>query len=132
VVVAYVLAALLVAYVARLLLARRQRNAFCEGDCLTLALRMRPNAKGTGWRHGFARLGDDAAAWRGEHKLGTGADLLIDRRSLIVRDHHPVKKGETMLSDRCELVTTHYQGEPVELGVLREDADRFLAWVSGA
>jgi hypothetical protein len=131
VIVALVVAAVVVAYAARLLLAKRARERFCHGDCVTLALRLKPNSKGTGWRHGFAVLGDDTALWRAEHKLGAGADLTLDRLSLIVREHRLVVKGETMLSDRCEIVFAHYQGEPVELGVPLDEAPRLLSWVQG-
>jgi len=126
-----ILAALVVLYVARVLLARRARAAFCTSDCLTLALRLKPGGRGLGWRHGFARLTADGIEWRSEHKLGAGADLAIDRNGLVIREHRPVVKGEAMLSDRCDLVLALYKGDPIELGVLRDDTDRFLAWATG-
>jgi hypothetical protein len=125
------LAAVVVAYVARLVLARNARRGFCGADgCLTVAVRMKPTNKPTGWKHGFARLAGERIEWRGEHRIGAGADMTFDPASLVVREHRPVRKGETALSDLCELVSARYQGEPVELGVLRTELDRFLSWVS--
>lgn len=124
------LAAVLVAYGTRLWLARRTRAAFCAGDCLTLAVRLKSGGRGFGWRHGFARLTPDAALWRSEKRIAGGADLSFERGSLVVREHRPVAKGQTMLSDRCDLVTALYKGDPIELGVLRDDLDRFLAWLA--
>ena len=130
-IVGLVLLALVVGFLGRVLLARRARKAFCDGDCVTFAFRMNPNTRGTGWKHGYARLTPDAVEWRHERKLTAGADRTFDRLGLIVREHRPVVKGETMLSERCELIFAHYQGEPIELGVLAEDTDRFLGWLNG-
>jgi hypothetical protein len=131
VIVGVVLVAAVVAYVGRALLARRARHAFCEGDCVTLALRLKPGGRGLGWRHGYARLSPDLAYWRAEHKIRPGADLTLDRASIVVREHRPVRKGEAMVSEHCELVFARYQDEQIELAVLREDLDRLLSWLEG-
>jgi hypothetical protein len=131
VLVLLVLAALVAAWFARWLLARRARARFCPPDeCLTLALRLRPRGR-LGWRHGFARLTGDAIEWRAEHKLGDGADLRIERAGLVLREHRPVARGEAMLSELCELVFGLYKGEEIQLGVLRTDLERFLDWAAG-
>jgi hypothetical protein len=124
------LAVVAVGYVVRVVLTRRARRDFCGDDgCLTIAVRMKPTNKATGWKHGYARLAGERIEWRGEHKLGAGADMTFDPASLVVREHRPVRKGETLLSDLCELVSARYQGEPVELGVLRTELDTFLGWL---
>lgn len=122
---------LVVAYVVRLLLARRARRGFCADGCVTMAVRLKPTSRPTGWKHGFARLEGDVVEWRAEHKLGAGASMTFDRNSLLVREHHQVRKGETMLSELTEYVAARYRGEDIELGVLRTDLDTFLAWPRG-
>ena len=125
-----VLAALVAAYVVRLVLARRGKAAFCAGaDCVTLALRLTPKPRGTGWKHGFARRSGSIVEWRAEYKLGPGADLSLDLDGLRLDDHRPVRKGETMLSDRCELIFATYRGESIQLGVPRTELDTFLGWL---
>jgi hypothetical protein len=96
-----------------------------------MAVRMNPKRRGVGWKHGFARANGDVIEWRAEHKIGQGADMTFDRRSLRVREHRPVVKGETMLSDLCELVFARYQDEEIEIGVPRTELDRFLEWPRG-
>ena len=128
-----VVAALVVAYLTRIVLARRARAAFCtDGGCVTLAIRLKPGKRGVGWRHGFARRNGTVVEWRAEHKLGNGADLSFDLNNLHVNEHRPVVKGETMLSDLCELVFALYQGERIELGVPRNELDTFLGWFGSA
>ncbi len=126
-----VIAAAVLAYAARVVLARRAHHGFCDGDCLTLALRLKPSQRGMGWRHGYARLDADTAYWRAEHRVRPGADLTLDRLSIIVREHRPVVKGEAAVSDRCDIVFARYQGEPIELAVVREELDRLLGWIEG-
>lgn len=127
-----VVAAVVVAYVARAVLARRARQAFCTGEFVTLAVRLNPGKRGFGWKHGFARRHGAKIEWRGEHKLGSGADMSFDVNNLHVNEHRPVRKGETMLSDLCELVFALYGGERIELGVPRTELDTFLSWVEPA
>jgi hypothetical protein len=131
VIVLAVLAAGVVAYVVRLLLARRARASFCEGGCVTMAVRLKPTARAVGWKHGYARLAGDIIEWRAEHKIGDGPTMTFNRYSLAVREHHPVRKGEAMLSELTELVDARYQGEDVQLGVLQTDLDTFLGWAVG-
>jgi hypothetical protein len=124
-----VLATLVVAWVVRFALARRSLKDFATGDDrLTLAIRQKVTPRGTGWRHGFARLNGDLVEWRAEHKIGAGADLTLDR-GLVVREHRPVRKGEAMLSDQCELVSGLYKGEEIQLAVLRTELDKLFAWL---
>jgi hypothetical protein len=124
-----VLAALAVAWVVRFVLARRALASFAPQDeRLTLAIRQKVTPRGTGWRHGFARLAGDVIEWRAEHKVGPGADLTLDR-GLVVKEHRPVRRGEAMLSDQCELVSGLYKGEEIQLAVLRDDLDRLLGWI---
>ena len=126
-----VIAAIVVAYAGRIVLARRARASFCgDGECVTLALRLKPTSRATGWRHGFARRDGNSIQWRAEHKLGAGADLSLDLNNLQVTEHRPVVKGETMLSDACEYVFALYQGERIELGVPEPELATFLGWVS--
>jgi hypothetical protein len=128
VIVGLIVAALVVAYVARLVVARRGRSEFCNGACVTLALRLKPTPR-AGWRHGFARLNGNLVEWRAEHKLGYGADLSFDLNNLHITEHRPVRTGETMLSDLCELVSALYQGERIELGVPRTELATLLGWL---
>ncbi len=128
-VIGLVLAALVVAWLVRFVLARRSLGSFAgPHERLTLAIRQRVKPRGIGWRHGFARLNGDVIEWRGEHKVGQGADLTLDR-GLVLKEHRPVRKGEAMLSEECELVFALYKGEEIQLAVLRKDLDRLLAWV---
>lgn len=127
-----VVAVAVAAYVTRFVLARRARGAFCTGECVTLAIRLKPGNRGVGWRHGFARLNGNAIEWRAEHKLGAGADMAFDLNNLHVSEHRPVRKGETMLSDLCEYVFALYQGEHIELGVPQAELETFLSWVEPA
>lgn len=123
------LAALVVAWAVRYTLARRAMRRFCGDDCLTLAIKVPgPSRRDKGWKHGFARLTDDAIEWRAEYKLGDGFDYAIRRVNFVVRAHRKVVRGEAMLSDRCELVSARYMDEDIQLGVLQDDLDRFLAW----
>lgn len=128
-----VLAALVAGWVGRYVLARRARTAFCkDGEgCVTLALLLKPGKRGLGWRHGFARLNGDLVEWRAEYKLGGGADLTFRRNSLRVREHRPVRKGEAMLSELCELISARYQDEEIQLSVPRTELATFLAWPRG-
>ena len=121
-----VVAAALAVWLVRLLLAKRALRSFCGTDCLTLAVKVPSRHKG--WKHGYARLTDDAIEWRGEYKFGAGADLVLGRRDLDVRDHRPVVRGEAMLSDRCELVTARHGGEEIQLAVVKTDLDRLVDW----
>lgn len=122
-------AALVAAWAVRLALAKRAVRRFCGTDCLTLAIKVPgPSRRDKNWKHGYARLTDDAIEWRGEYKLGGGADYVIQRVNLVVRDHRPVVRGEAMLSDRCELVTARHMDEDIQLAVLKDDLDRLLEW----
>ena len=124
-----VLAALVAAWVVRLVLAKRATRKFCGGDCLTLAIKVPgPSRSDKNWKHGYARLTDDAIQWRAEYKFGPGFDYEFRRVNLVVRDHRPVVKGEAMLSDRCELVSARHMDEDVQLAVLKTDLDRLLEW----
>ena len=124
-----VLATLMVAWITRFVLARRALKDFAVGDArLTLAIRQKMGPRGTGWRHGYARLSGDVVEWRSEHKIKPGIDLTIDR-GLVVKEHRPVRPGEAMLSDRCELVTGLYKGEEIQLAVVREDLDKLMRWL---
>jgi hypothetical protein len=125
------LALIAVGYGVRLFLAYSARKEFCAGGCVTMAVRLKPSRKPIGWKHGYARLTGDVIEWRAEHRLAQGATLTFDRNSLLVREHHQVRKGETMLSELTELVAARYRGEDVELGVLRTDLDTFLGWPRG-
>ena len=127
-----VLLALVAGYVGRLVLARRARKAFCSGGCVTLALRLHPTRRGTGWKHGYARSSGSFVEWRAEYKLGPGADMTFDLNNLHVDEHRPVVKGETMLSDQCELIFALYAGERIELGVPQAELAEFLSWVGAA
>jgi hypothetical protein len=121
--------ALVALWLVRLVVAKRAVRAFCGADCLTLALKVPgPSRRDKSWKHGYARLTDDAVQWRAEYKLGGGFDYEIRKVNLVLRDHRPVVKGEAMLSDRCELVTARHMDEEIQLAVLRDDLDRFLAW----
>jgi hypothetical protein len=124
-----VLAALVVAWMVRYAVAKRARARFSppEGS-VTLAIRLKPSPRPIGWRHGFARLDDDRAAWRAEHSLKAAADLTFERGDLVVRDHRPVVKADAMLNDLCELVDALYKGEAVQFGVPKAELDRFLEW----
>lgn len=124
-----VVAALLVAYAARWFFAKRARAAFCAGEHVTLALRLHPGKRGFGWKHGYARRAGDTIEWRAEYKLRPGADLSFDLNDLHVTEHRPVRRGETMLSELCELVFALYRGERIELGVPGSELPTFLAWV---
>ena len=125
-----VLLALVAGWVLRVVLARRGRASFCDdGECVTLALRINPKPRGLGWKHGFARRNGDVVEWRAEYKLGPGADMSLDLNDLHLTDHRPVVKGETMLSDLCELVSGLYKGERIELGIPKNELPTFLAWV---
>jgi hypothetical protein len=124
-----VLAALFAAWLVRLLLAKRATRRFFGEDRLTLAINVPGPSRGDKkWKHGYARLTDDAVEWRAEYKLGPGADYTINRNSLVIREHRPVVRGTMPLSDRCELVVARYMDEDIQLGVLRTDLDRFLEW----
>ena len=113
-------------WLVRLTLARRATRAFLGTDGLTVAVK-EPGDKR--WRHGYARLTDDALEWRAEYKFGEGADRTYLKNDIRIREHRPVVRGEAMLSDRCELVTALYHGEELLLAVVRgDDLDRFLAW----
>lgn len=115
------------AWAVRLVLSKRAVRRFCGTHCLTLAVK-EPNDRR--WRHGYARLHDDTLEWRAEYKLGDGADRTFLKGDLRLRDHRPVVRGEAMLSDRCEIVTTLYRGEEVLLAVVEgDDLDRLLRWV---
>ena len=131
-IVLLVLLALGLAYLGRALVAKRARAGFCTDECVTLALRLKPGKRGLGWKHGFARRSGLLIEWRAENKLGEGADLTFDLNNLQVTEHRPVVKGETMLSDLCELVFALYQGERIELGVPRTELATFLGWVDAA
>jgi hypothetical protein len=127
-----VLLALVAGWFLRLAVARRARASFCAGEgCVTLALRFK-GKRGFGWKHGFARQIGTHIEWRAEYKLGSGADLTFDLNDLRVTEHRPVKRGETMLSHLCELVSVLYRGEPMEMGVPREELPRFLDWVGAS
>jgi hypothetical protein len=118
--------------VGRYVLARRGRAAFCgDGGCVTLAVLMKPTPRGLGWKHGYARLSGDLIEWRAEHKIGEGADMTFRRDSLVVDEHRPVRRGEAMLSDLCELVYARYQGEQIRLSVPRTELDTLLGWAAG-
>ena len=125
-----VIAALVVAWVVRYVLARRSLATFARGEApLTLAIRQKVTPRGTGWRHGYARLSGDMIEWRREHKVGPDPDLSLDR-GVVVRDHRPVRKGEAMLSERCEIVNALYKGEEIQFAVLQTELDRLLAWLA--
>jgi hypothetical protein len=127
-----VLAAVALGWLLRVAIAVRGKKAFCgDGGCVTLAIRLKPGGRGFGWKHGYARLAGDVIEWRSEHRIGAGADLTFDATSLAVRDHRQVVKGETMLSDQCELIFARYRGEDVELGVPLPELDTFLTWPRG-
>lgn len=123
-----VLGVAVLGYVTLLLLARRARASFCTDGCVTMAVRLKPSSRPIGWKHGYARLTDDLIEWRSERRTKAGADMTFRRDTLHVTDHHPVRKGETMLSEATELVEALYQGEQIELGVLRTDLETFLGW----
>jgi len=124
-----VLGALVAAWVVRLVLAKRAARKFFGDDRLTLAINAPGPSRGDKkWKHGYARLTDEAIEWRGEYKLGPGADYTIERASLVVREHRPVVRGTLPLSDRCELVVARHMDEDLQLGVLQSDLDRFLQW----
>jgi hypothetical protein len=124
-----VLAALVAAWTVRYVLARRARARFSPPDeAVTLAIRLKPSPRPIGWRHGFARLGDERAEWRAEHSLKAAADLTFERGDLVVREHRPVTRADAMLNDLCELVDALYKGEAVQFGVPRTELDRFLEW----
>ena len=124
-----VVAALVVAWMVRLVLAKRAVRRFCGTDCLTLAIKVPgPSRRDKNWKHGFARLTGDALEWRGEYKLSGGADYVVQKVNLVLRDHRPVVRGEAMLSDRCELVNARHMDEDIQLAVLQDDFDRLLEW----
>jgi hypothetical protein len=127
-----VLLALVLLYFGRAYLAKRARAGFCADGCVTLALRLQPKKRGLGWKHGYARRVGNVIEWRAETKLGEGADLSFDVNNLHVTEHRKVVKGETMLSELCELVFALYQGEPIELGVPQDELPAFLEWVDAA
>ena len=128
-----VILALVAGWAVRVVMAKRARAAFCEGtECVTLALRLSPKPRGTGWKHGFARAIGTTIEWRAEYRLRPGADLTLDLTGLEITEHRPVVKGETMLSDQCELLSGTYRGEPVQLGIPKTELDTFLAWLGVA
>jgi hypothetical protein len=121
-----VLGALVALWVVRLVLSKRALRGFCDGGCLTLALKEPGDRR---WRHGYARLQGDALEWRAEYKFAPGPDKTFARGDVRVRDHRPVVRGEAMLSDRCEIVTALHHGEELLLAVVQGvDLDRFLDW----
>ena len=124
-----VVAALLAVWLVRLLLSKRAVRRFCGDDCLTLAIKVPgPSRRDKNWKHGYARLTDDAIEWRREYKLADGPDYSIRKVNLVLREHRPVVRGEAMLSDRCELVTARHMDEEIQLAVLQTELDRFLDW----
>ncbi|HVF03939.1 MAG TPA: DUF2550 family protein [Frankiaceae bacterium] len=127
-----ILLAGVVAYVARGLVAKRARRSFCADGCVTLALRLKPGKRGFGWRHGYARRVGGKIEWRAEFKLGEGADLSFDLNDLRIDEHRPVRPGEAMLSELCELVFAFYRGERIELGIPRTELDTFLRWLDAS
>lgn len=128
--IGYVLLALVIGWVLRVVMAKRARASFCVGaECVNLALRLQPKTRGTGWKHGFARVFGTTLEWRGEYRVRPGADLTLDLTSLRIAEHRPVKKGEAMLGDHCELLVGTYRGEPVQLAVPQTELPMLLGWI---
>lgn len=121
-----VVGTLLAVWLVRLAVAKRALRSFCDDDCLTLAVKAPRDRR---WRHGYARLTGDALEWRAEYKFRPGADRTFRRADIVLREHRPVIRGEAMLSDRCELVSVRHAGDEMQMAVVRDDLDRFLAWV---
>ena len=125
-----VVATLLLVWLVRLGLSKRALRRFCPDGCLTLAIKVPgPSRRDKNWKHGYARMTDDAIQWRREYRLTDGFDYEIRKVNLVLRDHRPVVRGEAMLSDRCELVNARHMDEDIQLALLQgDDLDRLYAW----